>query len=30
MFIDTNVFIKTRILEAPDHDIPRERLSCAL
>ena len=30
MFIDTNVFIKTRILEAPDHNIARERLSGAL
>ena len=30
MFIDTNVLIKARILEAPDHDIARERLSRAL
>ena len=30
MFIDTNVLIKARILEAPDHDIARERLSHAL
>ena len=30
MFFDTNVLIKARILEAPDHDIARERLSRAL
>ena len=30
MFIDINVLIKARILEAPDHDIARERLSRAL
>ena len=30
MFIDTNVLIKGRILEAPDHDIARERLSQVL
>ena len=30
MFIDTNVLIKARILEAPDHAIARERLSRAL
>ena len=30
MFFDTNVLIKARILEAPDHDIARERLSSAL
>ena len=28
--IDTNVLIKARILEAPDHDIAREKLSSAL
>ena len=30
MFIDTNVLIKARFLEAPDHDIARQRLSLAL
>ena len=30
MFIDTNVLINARILEAPDHDIAHERLSQAL
>ena len=30
MFIDTNVLIKARFLEAPDHDIARQRLSIAL
>ena len=30
MFIDTNVLVKARFLEAPDHDIARERLSQAL
>ena len=30
MFIDINVLIKARILEAPDKDIARERLSRAL
>ena len=30
MFIDTNVLIKGCILEAPDHDIARERLSQVL
>ena len=30
MFIDTNALIKVRILEAPDKDIARERLSRAL
>ena len=30
MFIDTNVLVKARFLEAPDHDIARERLSLAL
>ena len=26
MFVDTNVLVKSRILEAPDHDIARSRL----
>ena len=26
MFIDTNILVKSRILEAPDHDIARARL----
>ena len=30
MFIDTNVLVKARFLEAPEHDIARERLSQAL
>ena len=30
MFINTNVLIKARFLEALDHDIARERLSSAL
>ena len=30
MFIDTNVFVNSRILHAPDHDIARERLEHAL
>ena len=30
MFIDTNVLVKARFLEAPDHDIAREILSQAL
>ena len=30
MFIDTNVLIKARFLEAPDHDIARQRPSLAL
>ena len=30
MFIDTNVLIKARFLEAPDHDVARQRLSLAL
>ena len=30
MFIDTNVLVKARFLEAPDHDISRARLSLAL
>ena len=29
MFIDTNVLVKSRILEAPDHDIARARLERA-
>ena len=29
MFIDTNVLVNARILEAPDHDIARERLERA-
>ena len=29
MFIDTNVLVMSRILEAPDHDIARERLERA-
>ena len=29
MFIDTNVLVKSRILEAPDHDIARESLERA-
>ncbi len=30
MFVDTNVLVKARILEAPDHDIARSRLRRAL
>ena len=30
MFIDTNVLVKSRILEAPDHDVARSRLGRAL
>ena len=30
MFIDTNVFVNSRIPDAPDHDIARERLERAL
>ena len=30
MFIDTDVLVKSRILEAPDHDIARARLERAL
>ena len=30
MFIDTNVLISSRILEAPDHDVARARLVRAL
>ena len=30
MFIDTNVFVNSRIPHAPDHDIARERLERAL
>ncbi len=30
MFIDTNVLLNSRILEAPDHDIARARLERAL
>ena len=30
MFIDTNVFVNSRISHAPDHDIARERLKRAL
>ena len=29
MFIDTNILVKSRILEAPDHDIARARLERA-
>ena len=29
MFIDTNILVKSRILEAPDHDIARVRLERA-
>ena len=30
MFVDTNVLVKARILEAPDHDIARARLERSL
>lgn len=30
MFVDTNVLVKSRILEAPDHDIARARLGRTL
>ena len=30
MFIDTNVFVNSRIPRAPDHDIARARLERAL
>ena len=30
MFIDTNVFVNSRIPDAPDHDVARERLDHAL
>ena len=30
MFIDTNVFVNSRIPHAPDHDVARERLDNAL
>ena len=29
MFVDTNILVKSRILEAPDHDIARVRLERA-
>ncbi len=30
MFVDTNVLVKARILEAPDHDLARAKLERAL